>query len=540
MDRLLFLLLTLMIVNNPMVHAQPANLDQLDRNSIQLKGTPINAQQWGMRSLTGMRVEAENYYWSFDDADFISQWNSIDNDGDGRCWEYYETDGYQSPGCVFSSSYDMMPLNPDNWLVSPQVKLNGTLSLWAKNYLAYFPDQFAVYVCIGDPTGIQDFVKISNDICPPNYWANYTFDLSGYGGQTGCFAIRHYDSYDMFHLFIDDISITNEDTPPEITESPEITIDEYSDGVFVTATGQGHICLYVNNQLVGEGEGTAYYFIEAGYDDEWYVITATAQAEGMEISEPVSYELIVPHYRPNELPAPVITFTLTDETAIFTAVGEGTVYLYINYLDYWTEAFSHQEVVSGSGEVTYEIPRGEEDILVTVKAVCEEEGAIPGSTSYEYYVIPAIELLPEFTEIPVFTCEVTDNGVIITVTGEGFVFLLLGDEIVAEGEGYVTYEIPAGDEEQVYEFFAYAQAEGKEPSEVSAFTVVVPAKPAIVRGDADGDGQVTVSDVTALIDYLLSYDSGNINLEGADFNQDGTIDISDITAIIDFILTGAM
>lgn len=540
MDRLLILLLTLMMFNNPMVQAQPANLDQLDRNSIQLKGTPINAQQWNMRSLTGMRVEAENYYWSFDDTDFITQWNSIDNDGDGYGWEYYEFDGYRSPCCVFSSSYDKMPLDPDNWLVSPQVTLNGTLSLWAKNYLSYYPDQFAVYVCIGDPTGIQDFVKISNDICPPTGWANYTFDLSGYGGQTGCFAIRHYNSYDMYHLFIDEISITNEDTPPEITESPEITIDEYLGGVFVTATGQGHICLYVNDLLVEEGEGTASYFIEAGYDDELYVITATAQAVGMVVSEPVSYELFVPHYQPYELPAPVLTYTLTEETAIFTAVGEGTVSLYINYYDYWTEAFSHQEVVSGSGEVTYEIPRGEEDILVTVRAVCEEEGAYPGSTVDEYYIIPAMELPPVFTEMPIFTYDVTDNGVIITVTGEGSIFLLLGDELVAEGEGYLTYEIPAGDEEQVYEFFVYAQAEGKEPSEVSAITVVVPAKPNIVQGDADGDGQVTVTDVTALIDYLLTDGSGNINLEGADFNQDDTIDVSDITAIIDYILTGAM
>ena len=56
-------------------------------------------------------------------------------------------------------------------------------------------------------------------------------------------------------------------------------------------------------------------------------------------------------------------------------------------------------------------------------------------------------------------------------------------------------------------------------------------------GDVNGDGVVNISDVTSLIDYLLSSD-GDINEKAADINGDGIINISDVTALIDMLLGG--
>ena len=61
---------------------------------------------------------------------------------------------------------------------------------------------------------------------------------------------------------------------------------------------------------------------------------------------------------------------------------------------------------------------------------------------------------------------------------------------------------------------------------------------AFLRGDVNGDGSVNISDVTALIDYLLSGNASGINLSGADCNQDSSINISDVTALIDYLLAG--
>lgn len=60
-----------------------------------------------------------------------------------------------------------------------------------------------------------------------------------------------------------------------------------------------------------------------------------------------------------------------------------------------------------------------------------------------------------------------------------------------------------------------------------------------IRGDVNNDGQVTIADVTALIDTLLSGSYDTISLSNADTNRDGGISIADVTALIDFLLAGA-
>ena len=64
-------------------------------------------------------------------------------------------------------------------------------------------------------------------------------------------------------------------------------------------------------------------------------------------------------------------------------------------------------------------------------------------------------------------------------------------------------------------------------------------KPAYIRGDVNGDGNVSIGDVTALIDYLLSGDASGINLAAADCNQDSGVSIGDVTALIDYLLAGS-
>ena len=79
----------------------------------------------------------------------------------------------------------------------------------------------------------------------------------------------------------------------------------------------------------------------------------------------------------------------------------------------------------------------------------------------------------------------------------------------------------------------YAHIDGG-PSDPGYFT----DKNASLRGDVNGDGRVDISDVTVLIDYLLSGNASGINLDGADCNQDDRVDISDVTVLIDYLLSG--
>ena len=59
-----------------------------------------------------------------------------------------------------------------------------------------------------------------------------------------------------------------------------------------------------------------------------------------------------------------------------------------------------------------------------------------------------------------------------------------------------------------------------------------------LRGDVNGDVQVKINDVTALINYLLSGDASGVNLQAADCNQDGNVKIGDVTALINYLLSG--
>lgn len=61
-------------------------------------------------------------------------------------------------------------------------------------------------------------------------------------------------------------------------------------------------------------------------------------------------------------------------------------------------------------------------------------------------------------------------------------------------------------------------------------------EPAVLRGDADGNGKVNIEDVTTLIDYLLV--EGSEISPGADVDGNGKVNIEDVTTLIDYLLRG--
>jgi hypothetical protein len=56
-----------------------------------------------------------------------------------------------------------------------------------------------------------------------------------------------------------------------------------------------------------------------------------------------------------------------------------------------------------------------------------------------------------------------------------------------------------------------------------------------IKGDLNGDGEVTSTDITILADYILG-NTTSISKSAADINGDGTVSVSDITALADIVL----
>ena len=79
----------------------------------------------------------------------------------------------------------------------------------------------------------------------------------------------------------------------------------------------------------------------------------------------------------------------------------------------------------------------------------------------------------------------------------------------------------------------YAHIDGG-PSNPGYFT----AKNASLRGDVDSDGNVTIGDVSALIDYLLNGASSGVTESSADVDLDGNVTIGDVSALTDYLLNG--
>ncbi len=76
-------------------------------------------------------------------------------------------------------------------------------------------------------------------------------------------------------------------------------------------------------------------------------------------------------------------------------------------------------------------------------------------------------------------------------------------------------------------FSCYSTGYGKAPQ----IYRLVPAS-AIVKGDADGDGDVDAADVTLTVNYLLGLKPAGFIKAAADMNDDGVVDITDVTAIV--------
>ena len=101
-------------------------------------------------------------------------------------------------------------------------------------------------------------------------------------------------------------------------------------------------------------------------------------------------------------------------------------------------------------------------------------------------------------------------------SGEVFYVRLANTTTAGEYEGTV--------EAKTSRVSAYADVEG-----------IVNEKP-VMLGDVNMDGEVSIGDVTTLVDYMLSGDIIQFDAVAADVNQDETISIGDVTALIDMLL----
>lgn len=156
----------------------------------------------------------------------------IDADGDGRNWANSSTLQAQGDGhdgslrYAYSESWGSLtrpPLNPDNFLVSPQIAVNSTTVFTffvCSDWYAYVGEHYGVAISTASNTDPNDFTTIAEwDLTDKGTrdddqgpWHEHNIDLSQYAGQNVYVAIRHFYCSNIYRIDVDDISVTSEET----------------------------------------------------------------------------------------------------------------------------------------------------------------------------------------------------------------------------------------------------------------------------------------------------------------------------------------
>ena len=161
--------------------------------------------------------------WDFptDDLSWLYEWYTVNNDTDTLNWEPTYLDSEHTNIVWYSESWSSAngASDPDNWLISPETNLQGTLSFLLGGVTSW-PDHIGVYAVIGwDPeTGYapaeEDLILIGEFDCSSDESeATFTADLSQFNGQVGRLVFRHFDSYNNYYVYLDDIKIEGPAAP---------------------------------------------------------------------------------------------------------------------------------------------------------------------------------------------------------------------------------------------------------------------------------------------------------------------------------------
>lgn len=617
--------------------------------------------------------------WDFEDASQFAQFTIVDNDGDGFNWLYYNNDDADAAGenhmsthggvgVVVSASYDndtYTALTPDNWLISPEVTLGGALSFWAMGQDAsYCAEKFGVYVCVGDPTNLDNFVQVGTDFTATSAFVQYEIDLSAYQGRVGYFAIVHHNVSDMFFLNVDDITLDANSvvlpypvvpevavTPAATTADVEWTADENADGwdlryrPYVDTSGNPlSITLPYpgyEDELDGvsildyDGDGnnwglaysdntqTDLCFYSASYDagtsydaDNWLIMPLTKlqgvlkfSAWSATSSYPDDMQVMIGmedaisgNGVATDQFTTIATYTFTNTSPVEYTIdlseyngAKGYVVfrhkcydMYYLYLDdifigdanaeiaepaewtYVNELNEPNYTITGlTPETTYEVQvmgyneAHESDwsdvVLFTTlaEAPATPDVYILGEVGEQNWDPTAGTMMTYDAENNIYTATVTFDG--RGQSGENY-FSFTTELAENNDDGGWAYIAPfrfgavsEGDfwyDDQYdgqpldltyenYQAFRIMAGEYNLTVDLANMKLIVEKVAAPVKiGDVNMDGYVTIADVTALIDYLLTNDASNISLPNSDVNGDNGVSIADVTALIDLLLLG--
>ncbi len=221
-------------------------------------GGDAQAYNFRYRPKTGLD---ENFEYNGDElpAGWVpANLTNKDADGDGHSWQVLKITDWNMGGtiltaadgdyCIVSESVTIegsTAVTGDNWLISSEVDLGGTLEVSSADLGANYAESFSVMVSTTG-TAPEDFVSLGTVNTPGelNTWLKSEFDLSAYEGQTGYVAIRHQPNGSTgYILMIDALKIVSESAGAEWiyvnNVNPPVAMEGLTPGTTYEAQVQG-------------------------------------------------------------------------------------------------------------------------------------------------------------------------------------------------------------------------------------------------------------------------------------------------------------
>ena len=387
-------------------------------------------------------------------------------------------------------------VTPDNYLVSPQIRLGGSITFYAAARMSNYPaEKFTVMVSQAGNSSTGNFIATDLTVTlSDNSWHEYTVDLSSYSGM-GYVAIRHYDCNDQHLLYIDDITIVEGESHSEGQGTYY-----YGETCTVTATANDgyHFVNWTENGTTASAS--------ANYT---FTVTGDCDLVANFTQETPSYTIVA---RANPTDAGTVTGGGTFESGqscTLTATAN-TGYTFVN----WTKGST---VVSTNSTYTFTVTESADyqanfsRITYTITAVANpvEGGTIEGAGVYEDQDTP--HLIAHANEGYVFV-NWTENGEVV-YTDPHYVFTADSNrDLVANFAATTTQTQSINAGWNWYStYIELSGAEGLSQFEqaVGSNVTTIMAQHGYVTNENGWDGTLTEFNVEQM--YEL-YANGNINL----------------------------
>ena len=246
----------------------------------------------------------------FNNSTLPAGWLNLDIDGDNYKWQFTQTaqdcstlypEGHTGTFSINSASYYncVGELSPNNWLITPQITVgvNTVLKYWVKVVDQNYPTEtYGIYVSTTG-TNPSDFTQVFQETLSAAQftWTQRTVNIP----QTGniYIAFRHFNSYDMYIMLIDDIEVTGDlGDPCDQISNLNAVVNQNNVALTWTAAPGSPLNYQVlrDGALIGTVNVTNYTDVNVPQGDHTYCVKAVYSGSCIPIS--VCKSVNVPEY----------------------------------------------------------------------------------------------------------------------------------------------------------------------------------------------------------------------------------------------------